>query len=538
MLCGNCKDNSPCRKKFNLPQTALLLLIILFSGFVIRNYSLNNNELILEGDEAIVGLMAKHITQGKSNPVFVYGQDYMGSLEAYTAAVVFLVNGYSVKSLKYAPFVFSMLLIIAIFFLIKSYCGFYVSICAALFAAVPPYLIVKWSLAPTGGHIENYFFSIVILYLIFKYIQTEKKFFLHLFALTSGFAFWVNPFSIFVFAGFAFYYFLLTPKTASQKISGYLFILLLFTIGSCPLTLYNINHNFITFKKLAGFFLGISAGDYNSSSNIIITVIEKFTSMLILIIPGFFKLTGYLFESLGNYYFDSLIYMLAIVWYCKQAYKKKDKFGYMMIIYIIIITLAMSISKRANRDRYLIIFFPAVIVSCSYILQNIINHGNYKKKIIFAVIVFLLFISNFAAIAANDKKNEIKNFYVKINKTINFLQEKNIQYIFADMYIAYPLSFLSEEKIIASPAAGFYNEDRIPEYTEKVLGNNGNVFIFYDRFNSSRVLCSGLKNLGISFSFLKIDDFDIIYGLTKPLDISKIPLSLRFKSKLRLSKNK
>ena len=33
-------------------------------------------------DEAVVGLMAKHISQG-ARPVFFYGQVYMGSLDAF-----------------------------------------------------------------------------------------------------------------------------------------------------------------------------------------------------------------------------------------------------------------------------------------------------------------------------------------------------------------------------------------------------------------------------------------------------------------------
>jgi hypothetical protein len=35
----------------------------------------------LNSDEAVVGLMARHILDGK-RPVFYYGQAYMGSLDA------------------------------------------------------------------------------------------------------------------------------------------------------------------------------------------------------------------------------------------------------------------------------------------------------------------------------------------------------------------------------------------------------------------------------------------------------------------------
>ena len=518
----------PIKKYF---PTIIFLLAVLTIGFTFRYYALVNNELILEGDEAIVGLMARHINNGLSNPVFVYGQDYMGSLEAYTAAFFFSVTGQSVKSLKYAPMLYSLLLIFLVYILISLYSGEFAASCAAFFIALPPYLIVKWSLSPTGGHIENFFFSILLLIFIYKYIRQEKNIYLYSTAILSGFAFWVNPFSIFIFAAFSIYYFIYAAESRKKKILVYIFLIALFSAGSTPLIKYNINHGFITFKKLAGFFLGVSAGDYNASANIFLTISKKILFMFTAIFPGFCKLTGYLAESIGNYYFDSIIFMVAMAYYGFKTIKTKDKFGYMILIYILLITLSMSISKRASRDRYLIIFFPAITIS----FFNIIQEGwNSKKKIIRKLTVaalILILTSSLVRIFAENRKEEINNYFSKINKTIQFLNQKNISYIYADMYIAYPLAFISDEKIIPSPAAGFYNEDRIPEYTEKVLKNNGNTFVFFDRYSSYAVLSSELKKRNISFSYNKIDDFDIIYNLSEIADLKKIPLSLRFKKK-------
>ena len=49
----------------------------------------------LNGDEAVVGLMAKHIGEGTNVPVFYYGQPYMGSMEAMLAALLFALGGIS-----------------------------------------------------------------------------------------------------------------------------------------------------------------------------------------------------------------------------------------------------------------------------------------------------------------------------------------------------------------------------------------------------------------------------------------------------------
>jgi hypothetical protein len=46
-------------------------------------------------DEAIVGLMGRHILQG-ARPIFFYGQAYMGALDAYFAALGFQIFGVEV----------------------------------------------------------------------------------------------------------------------------------------------------------------------------------------------------------------------------------------------------------------------------------------------------------------------------------------------------------------------------------------------------------------------------------------------------------
>ena len=60
---------------------------------------------LLHNDDAVGGLAALHILKG-SFPVFFYGQSYMGSLDFFIAAPLFLLFGVSfwVFRLAYLPF--------------------------------------------------------------------------------------------------------------------------------------------------------------------------------------------------------------------------------------------------------------------------------------------------------------------------------------------------------------------------------------------------------------------------------------------------
>src|SRR5262245_35744380 len=57
-------------------------------------------QLAFNSDQAIVGLMAKHLSEGRAFPLFFYGQTYMLGVESWAAAPVFLVAGPTVRALR------------------------------------------------------------------------------------------------------------------------------------------------------------------------------------------------------------------------------------------------------------------------------------------------------------------------------------------------------------------------------------------------------------------------------------------------------
>ena len=61
-------------------------------------------EAAFDSDQAIFGLMARHIAEGRAAPVFIYGDRYMLAVQAWLAAPLFAIAGSSVAILK-APVV-------------------------------------------------------------------------------------------------------------------------------------------------------------------------------------------------------------------------------------------------------------------------------------------------------------------------------------------------------------------------------------------------------------------------------------------------
>ena len=77
------------------PAVGIAILALVFRSW----FFLAFDEAYFDSDQAIVGLMAKHITEGRAWPLFFYGQEYMLAVEAWVMAPVFLLLGPSVFAL-------------------------------------------------------------------------------------------------------------------------------------------------------------------------------------------------------------------------------------------------------------------------------------------------------------------------------------------------------------------------------------------------------------------------------------------------------
>jgi hypothetical protein len=79
----------------------LAVLLVLFRSIVPAWYE----GFDFDSDQAIVGLMAKHLAQGRTFPLFFYGQNYMLGVQAWIATPLFFVIGHPSVFLLRLPLV-------------------------------------------------------------------------------------------------------------------------------------------------------------------------------------------------------------------------------------------------------------------------------------------------------------------------------------------------------------------------------------------------------------------------------------------------
>src|SRR5579885_2614571 len=87
---------------YGLTALAIIVLAVTFRLLlVLNNYPETNS------DEGTMGIEAMHIAFQGQHPIYLYGQNYMGVLEAYLAAPFFHLFGVSVFTLRLGMFIFS-----------------------------------------------------------------------------------------------------------------------------------------------------------------------------------------------------------------------------------------------------------------------------------------------------------------------------------------------------------------------------------------------------------------------------------------------
>jgi hypothetical protein len=103
-------------------------------------------------DTATVGLMAVNILTKGEKPLFFYGQNYFGSIEAFAAALLFKWFGISEVSLSMAPILFSLGWVVASYLLFTEWMGRRAGLVGALVVAFPSFVIMRYCVGTDGGY--------------------------------------------------------------------------------------------------------------------------------------------------------------------------------------------------------------------------------------------------------------------------------------------------------------------------------------------------------------------------------------------------
>jgi hypothetical protein len=158
-----CLVFTPARASSSLVIWCAVLVtaaLIVLRSFVFLHYE----QADFDADQAIVGLMATHLSEGRAWPLFFYGQLYMMGVQAWMAALVFLVSGPSVFALKLPLLILNVATGGLLVWLLVREAGlraWQATVATSWFAVLPPVTASRMVQAQ-GGTIEPLLYALLL----------------------------------------------------------------------------------------------------------------------------------------------------------------------------------------------------------------------------------------------------------------------------------------------------------------------------------------------------------------------------------------
>ena len=90
-------------------RTAIVIVAALAAAIGFRALAIDRSGGVLDADEAAFGIMADRLLEGEFPPLYHYGQNYQGTLEAWTMAALFQFTSVSASALRWHPFLWYLL---------------------------------------------------------------------------------------------------------------------------------------------------------------------------------------------------------------------------------------------------------------------------------------------------------------------------------------------------------------------------------------------------------------------------------------------
>src|SRR5947209_7332200 len=221
-----------------------MLIIVAAARFTI----LLASQTHVHSDEAIIGLMGKHILEGRYFPFYMYGQPYNAGAawEAYLAAIAFAFFGVGVIALKSCIVVLSLLCLFLFYRMCQMLYDERTAVLATIVFALTPSLL-KWHFQTRGY--SWYFLSIPLLTILFLSIQsTPNRRWLPflLFGAVSGLSIWGLELGI----AFNVVLWVLLLMRRNVSFNNALVALAGFIIGYAPAIAFNLTNHFANWNAV------------------------------------------------------------------------------------------------------------------------------------------------------------------------------------------------------------------------------------------------------------------------------------------------
>ena len=526
----------------------VLVSIVLFGAAAWKVIFLIWQRFPFNSDEAIVGLMARHILQG-ARPVFFYGQSYMGSLDAWLTAVAFSVFGQQVWVIRLVQTMLYLGIVASSVWIVWRISGSRRSmLVTGLLLAIPTVNVLVYTTVSLGGYNEALLFGNLILAACIEMnIQKRQtdRVPLWLFAgfgLSIGLGIWAHYLTIvYTLPGglFAAWILFSGPKMSVRRITASVLAWLAgVMLGFAPVWVFAIQQGIGAF--LAGM---LQMGFSTNGSDFFMQIAEHLRNFLLFGLPVMLGIRPpWTFKWLA---LPLLPFVLAawslFTWkYVRQSPSRRRNLPESILLSLTALTLLLaflfSYFGADPSGRY---FLPFYVLSGMGIG---LFFSQPREKVFYAALgVILVFnaVSTFQCALEPEPglttqftdASQIDHTYD--TALIQFLTEEGETRGYSNYWVTYPLAFLSDEKILFSPALPYemnlgFNprDDRYPLYSQIVQqAHQPPAYIITRQPELETRLREAFSQHGITWEEKTLGNYQVFYHLSETFQPADLGLS-------------
>ncbi len=471
----------------------------------------------LDSDQAINGLMGRHILQGEF-PIFFYGQDHTGALENYLAAVSFFLFGASRLTLNLVPAVEALLLLGLVWRVTREAFGPKASSWAIPFLVVtPPYVGYHYVLA-RSSYVETLVLGQIVLLLTFRLLRPNRdvvrqRRFLVL-ALVAGAGFYTS---------FQIIHYLLTsfvilwlrdlrlPFRATLWRAAPAFLL-----GSAPFWLYNLQRGFESLTAPARYEMNMRA--FESLRMLLLTHLPVILGVRDIVGPPFLPFPFLLVPPLVF----GLLVLVAVsafgpTWLA--SFRRGVPTGGVLFLLLLVTGGILWVGGFQQVSRYALPIYPTVISLAAGGLSVLQGWHPLLAGVLGAGLFLSIGIGQRQTVPALDPE-KLRGYRIareQDQSLFDQLQARGLTRLYAfDYWLAPRLTFDAGERIIV--AAPF--DDRYPRFTQMVDQTERPAYIFA---GGEAIAESGLRAAGMAFKKESLPGAVILYDFTAPPPAASLP---------------
>jgi len=486
------------RKGFHLPPLSRKILwamvAISLTALAFRIPYLLNSYGMVTGDDAITGLMGKHISQGEFAPICFYGQLYMGSLGSHVLALMFKVFGYSVLCFKFSTFLLYLGFILVNFLFLKEIFPFAFSVIVSLFFGLPLGDLINIGFDDSVVCPIILLLGVSIVYIGYLVSHKKREGLIAGLGFLMGISFWTHQMTIYFILP-ALFMMAQTYKFAWKKYATLAFYGL---VGFFPMIIQEIYVKF----HLVSF---LTAGER------ILTwaKVKATTSMAVSLVAFSSEPTRYIFLVFILFGFAALLYLA----FKKRKFLPLNIYNLFFIVFLLVYFSSGHSNRPVIRYLYPLCFCLPVLMLAGFLLIR--PRIKYAAAAVLVAILFLFYNlkGNYSYFLA------IRSVHLANKAVLASLDKTGVRYWSGEYWTAYQITALAGEKVIVdSSSVNRYYPYRLFYYNmnqkENKIYLNGEGSRERDQAKS---LISMLTALGVDYKKKEIGNCWLIYDVQGPI---------------------